>query len=77
MLNEAIKLYSQGYASADHIDATVRNGLASGIFRPFETIDLNAPGGIRDYMSRYGQMYLNMEKNNKILPDWSDLMQED
>ena len=39
---------------------------------PFETIDLNAPGGIKDYMQRYGNMYLNMEKNNKILPDWSD-----
>ena len=39
---------------------------------PFETIDLNAPGGIKDYMQRYGNMYLNMEKNNKILPDWSE-----
>ena len=39
---------------------------------PFETIDLNAPGGIKDYMQRYGKMYLNMEKNNKILPDWSE-----
>ena len=39
---------------------------------PFETIDLNAPGGIKDYMQRYGNMYLNMEKNNKILPDLSE-----
>ena len=39
---------------------------------PFETIDLNAPGGIKDYMQRYGNMYLNMEKNNKILPNWSE-----
>ena len=39
---------------------------------PFETIDLNAPGGIKDYMQRYGNMYLNMEKINKILPDWSE-----
>ena len=39
---------------------------------PFETIDLNAPSGIKDYMQRYGNMYLNMEKNNKILPDWSE-----
>ena len=39
---------------------------------PFETIDLNAPGGIKDYMQRYGNMYLNMEKNNKIFPDWSE-----
>ena len=39
---------------------------------PFETIDLNASGGIKDYMQRYGNMYLNMEKNNKILPDWSE-----
>ena len=74
LLNEAVKLYSEGYASADHIDSTVRNGLGLrwAFMGPFETIDLNAPGGIKDYMQRYGNMYLNMEKNNKILPDWSE-----
>ncbi len=74
LLNEALKLYSEGYASADHIDNTVKNGLGMrwAFMGPFETIDLNAPGGIKDYMSRYGEMYLNMEKNNKILADWSE-----
>ncbi len=74
LLNEAVKLYSEGYASSDHIDSTVRNGLGLrwAFMGPFETIDLNAPGGIKDYMKRYGNMYLNMEKNNKILPDWSE-----
>ena len=54
LLNEAVKLYSEGYASADHIDSTVRNGLGLrwAFMGPFETIDLNAPGGIKHYMQR-------------------------
>jgi L-gulonate 3-dehydrogenase len=30
---------------------------------PFETIELNAPGGIADYMRRYGEMYHAMAKS--------------
>ena len=43
---------------------------------PFETIDLNAPGGIRDYMSRYGSVFTEMAKNQTKIPDWSDKMGE-
>ena len=39
---------------------------------PFETIDLNAPGGIKDYISRYGPMYIEMAKNQTKIPDWSE-----
>ena len=74
LLNEAIRLYSEGYATADHIDSTVRDGLGLrwAFMGPFETIDLNAPGGIRDYIKRYGSMFYEMAKNQKKLPDWSD-----
>ena len=74
LLNEAIKLYNEGYATADHIDSTVRDGLGLrwAFMGPFETIDLNAPGGIRDYMKRYGPIFYEMAKNQKSLPDWTD-----
>ena len=74
LLNEAIRLYSDGYASSDEIDATIRDGLGLrwAFMGPFETIDLNAPGGIKDYISRYGPMYIEMAKNQTKIPDWSE-----
>ena len=74
LLNEAMRLYSDGYASADEIDATVRDGLGLrwAFMGPFETIDLNAPGGIKDYISRYGPIFVEMAKNQIKIPDWSE-----
>ena len=58
VLNEALSLYADGYASAADIDKTVRDGLGLrwSFMGPFETIDLNAPGGVADYAARYGQV---------------------
>ena len=74
LLNEAMRLYSDGYASSDEIDATIRDGLGLrwAFMGPFETIDLNAPGGIKDYITRYGPMYIEMAKNQTKIPDWSE-----
>jgi L-gulonate 3-dehydrogenase len=59
LLNEAFALFSEGYASADDIDRTVRAGLGLrwSLMGPFETIDLNAPGGIVDYAQRLEPLY--------------------
>jgi hypothetical protein len=38
---------------------------------PFETIDLNAPGGVSDYAARYGPVLYGMMKNVKHEP-WDD-----
>ena len=53
LLNEAMRLYSEGYASSEDIDATIKDGLGLrwAFMGPFETIDLNAPGGIKAYMA--------------------------
>jgi L-gulonate 3-dehydrogenase len=58
VLNAAISLYADGYASAADIDKTIRDGLGLrwSFMGPFETIDLNAPGGIADYAARYGKV---------------------
>jgi L-gulonate 3-dehydrogenase len=59
LLREAFRLVEQGYIDIEGIDITVREGLGLrwSIMGPFETIDLNAPGGVSDYCERYGQMY--------------------
>ena len=59
LLEEAFRLVAEGYASVEDIDAGLREGLALrwSFMGPFETIDLNAPGGVRDYVERYEQVY--------------------
>ena len=74
LLNEAMRLYSEGYASSEDIDATIKDGLGLrwAFMGPFETIDLNAPGGIKDYMARYGAIFEEMAKTQTKIPDWSE-----
>jgi 3-hydroxyacyl-CoA dehydrogenase len=59
VLDEAMSLYEQGYASAADLDTVMSDGLAMrwSFMGPFETIDLNAPGGLADYADRYGGTY--------------------
>jgi 3-hydroxyacyl-CoA dehydrogenase len=56
VINECFNLFQQGFASADDIDKVLKDGLALrwSFMGPFETIDLNAPGGVIDYARRYG-----------------------
>lgn len=59
LLNEAWALYAEGAASLADIDAAVSQGLGRrwSFMGPFETIDLNAPGGIADYARRLAPLY--------------------
>lgn len=61
LLHEAFRLVEDGVATADDVDKTVREGLGLrwSFMGPFETIDLNAPEGLADYVDRLGQMYLD------------------
>jgi 3-hydroxyacyl-CoA dehydrogenase len=56
LLAEAFRLVGEGVASAEDVDKTIRDGLGLrwSFMGPFETIELNAPGGIPDYCARYG-----------------------
>ena len=38
---------------------------------PFETIDLNAPGGVRDYVERYQGIYANIFPQMQRRVDWA------
>lgn len=56
LAREALALVEGGIADAPAIDAVVRNSLGPrwAFMGPFETMDLNAPGGFADYAQRYG-----------------------
>ena len=51
LLSEAFRLVGEGYVSPQDLDQTVKEGLGLrwSFMGPFETIELNAPGGIPDY----------------------------
>ena len=72
LLHEAFKLLDQGVASREAIDKAMRDGLGIrwSLMGPFETIHLNAPGGVADYVRRFGKMYLEMFEYTKELTDW-------
>lgn len=72
VLNEALNLYAEGYASAEDLDAVVKHGLGLrwSFMGPFETIDLNAPAGLLDYAERYGATYRDIALVQKP-NDWN------
>lgn len=74
LLNEAWALFEEGYASAADIDATVAHGLGLrwSFMGPFETIDLNAPGGVADYAQRLGPLYHSVAQDRTEPRPWSD-----
>ncbi len=73
LLEEAFRLVADGYASIEDVDIGLRDGLALrwSFMGPFETIDLNAPGGIRDYCERYQYIYANIFPQMQRRVDWA------
>jgi 3-hydroxyacyl-CoA dehydrogenase len=59
LVAEAFRLVEEGYVSPQDLDKTVKDGLGLrwSFLGPFETIELNAPGGIADYCARYAGFY--------------------
>ncbi len=71
VLSEVFALYRDGYADAEDIDRVLKDGLALrwSFMGPFETIDLNAPGGVVDYAQRYGGTYREVAET-AVAFDW-------
>jgi L-gulonate 3-dehydrogenase len=65
LLREAWALQRDGIATCEDIDKTVRDGLGWrwSFMGPFETIDLNAPGGVADYANRLGPLYHSIARS--------------
>jgi L-gulonate 3-dehydrogenase len=73
LLEEAFRLVAEGYASVEDVDIGIREGLALrwSFMGPFETIDLNAPGGVGDYVRRYQSMYSDIFPTVQWRADWA------
>ncbi len=73
LLEEAFRLVAEGYASAEDVDVGIRDGLALrwSFMGPFETIDLNAPSGVRDYVERYQSIYAAIFPTAQWRADWA------
>lgn len=72
LLREAWALVQEGVASCEDIDKTVRDGLGWrwSFMGPFETIDLNAPGGVADYAQRLGGLYQRIADSRSHPQHW-------
>jgi L-gulonate 3-dehydrogenase len=78
LLEEAFRLVADGVADIEDVDIGLREGLALrwSFMGPFETIDLNAPGGVRDYAERYQQIYAGIFPSVQRRVDWSGPVME-
>jgi 3-hydroxyacyl-CoA dehydrogenase len=73
LLEEAFRLVADGYAGVEDVDIGIREGLALrwSFMGPFETIDLNAPAGVRDYAERYQKIYAGIFLSQQRRVDWA------
>ncbi len=73
LLRESWRLVDEGYVTVDDVDKTIRDGLGLrwALMGPFETIDLNAPGGISEYAAIFGTPYHQMMDGVEYKP-WDD-----
>lgn len=89
LLSEAFRLAGEGYVSPADLDKTIKDGLGLrwAFMGPFETIELNAPGGIPDYCERYGASLSRMSNADPaiykgdnlahILNEWTPLSRDE
>lgn len=72
LLAEAFRLVEEGIVSPQDLDETIRNGLGLrwSFMGPFETIELNAPGGIADYCARYGPFFRRLAEDQPRASVW-------
>ncbi|MBV9489321.1 MAG: 3-hydroxyacyl-CoA dehydrogenase [Verrucomicrobia bacterium] len=73
LLMEAWRLVEEGYATVEDVDRTVKDGLGLrwSFMGPFETIDLNAPGGVADYARRLGPLFQRVAASRAEHRVWS------
>ena len=78
VLHEAFRLVAEGIADYKDVDLAVTKALSPrwSFIGPFATIDLNAPGGVADYIRRYGEMYKNLGESQLSLVDWAETAED-
>jgi len=78
LLEEAFRLVGSGVVSAEDLDKAVSHGLGLrwSFMGPMKTIHLNAPGGVSQYVERYGEMYRKFGLGGYESVSWKDVAEE-
>ncbi len=76
VLREAYRLVAEGVTDVAGIDAIMRLGLGPrwALSGPFETAELNTPGGIGAHAARMGPAYKRMGEARGETVDWTDAL---
>ncbi len=77
VLREAYRLVDDGIVDVAGVEAVMRLGLGPrwALSGPFETVELNTPGGIRAHAARMGPAYRAMgEERGETKPGWDDTL---
>ena len=74
LLAEAFRLVGEGVVDPRDLDRTVKDGLGLrwSFMGPFQTIELNAPGGIADYCTRYAPFFRRLGADPATDEVWTD-----
>ena len=77
LLEEAFKLIGSGIVSAEDLDKAICDGLGLrwSFMGPMQTIHLNAPGGVAQYVERYGAMYRGFAVGPQETADWTQVVE--
>ena len=78
LLSEAFRLLADGVVSYEDIDKAVTDGLGFrwSLMGPFESIHLNAPQGVLQYVERYGPAYSRMFSNSEVEHTWTMALEQ-
>ncbi len=74
VLREAYRLVEEDVVDVESLEAVMRLGLGPrwALSGPFETAELNTPGGIRAHAARMGPAYARMGETRGETVDWSE-----
>ena len=78
LLAEAFRLVEEGVVTPQDLDRTLKDGLGLrwALMGPFETIALNAPGGVADYCERYAPFFRRMAADPPDPSVWDEARRE-
>jgi 3-hydroxyacyl-CoA dehydrogenase len=74
VIAEAISLVANGVMTPEDVDKCLKSGLGRrwAFMGPFETMDLNAHQGFKDYVTKFGSIYRGLLDDIDIHTPWSE-----
>jgi L-gulonate 3-dehydrogenase len=73
VINEALSLVDEGVIAPADLDLCMSQGLGLrwAFLGPFETMELNAPKGFKDYATKFGGLYRSVLDTMRVDRPWS------